>query len=283
MRLLAWLMLVLQACPGPRAGVTLFALLTWVLLAHAQSLSPSVQLVWEGVSHPQLAGYALQRCTVPPGQSTCTTVDLPGATTGIQVTTYTDTQVVSGVTYLYTVVALCPACTPTRSAASNLVMVVVGAPPASPPILSASVFLPQAGMTAAASSQDPGMEARRAIDGQTGTFWHTRWSTAPVPSYPHWLRLDLRTAWWVSGLIYLPRQDMSNGWIKTYRIEGSQDGITWSVLATGSFTPDDARPKQVRWASVLVRWLKVVALSSVNGAVFAGAADITLLQGQATP
>ena len=270
MRLLAWLLLVVQ--------VTLFVLLGRLLLAQAQSLSPAVQLVWDPVVHPQLAGYALQRCQVPAGQSTCTPVDLPGASVGTAVTTYTDTQVTSGVTYRYTAVALCPACTPTRSAASNVVTIQVGAPPATPPVLGAVALLPQTATVATASSQEAGMEARQTLDGQVSTFWHTRWTGTNVPGYPHWLRLNLGTAWWVSGLLYLPRQDMSNGWIKSYRIEGQGTDQAWTVLASGTWASTRSA-KEVRWAPVLVVAIRLVALSEIAGQAWASAAEVQLLQG----
>ena len=59
--------------------------------------------------------------------------------------------------------------------------------------------------------------ADNAIDGNRDTFWHTLWS-APHPSHPHSLVVDLGAAQEISGVRLLPRQDSPNGRIKDYRL-----------------------------------------------------------------
>jgi beta-galactosidase len=59
--------------------------------------------------------------------------------------------------------------------------------------------------------------AENAIDGDADTFWHTLWS-APHPSHPHTLVVDLGAAREISGVRLLPRQDSPNGRIKDYKL-----------------------------------------------------------------
>jgi beta-galactosidase len=59
--------------------------------------------------------------------------------------------------------------------------------------------------------------ADNAIDGDSDTFWHTLWS-APHPSHPHTLVVDLGEEQEISGVRLLPRQDSPNGRIKDYRL-----------------------------------------------------------------
>ena len=104
----------------------------------------------------------------------------------------------------------------------------------------------RAGWTATADSQEAsdGSPAL-AIDGNTGTVWHTQWRTAnPVP--PHWIVIDMKTSLTVGGFTYLPRQDgVVNGRIANYRFYISADGLTWgNPVAQGTFA-NDATEKTV--------------------------------------
>ena len=248
-------------------------LLAWTVQAQAQS----VLLAWDPVIGA--TGYQVMGCELLTGQTTCTLHDLPGATP--TTTTYTDTAVVAGKRYLYGVVATASGL---RSDPSNTVIAAVGAPPMTAPgSMALTVLIPQNRLAIQVDSQETVSEngrARNALDGNPMTFWHTRWSTAPTP-YPHWVKLALPSEWWVAGVYYLPRQDNANGRIKDYRIEGSRDKVTWTVLASGSFAPNDTSAKLVRFAPVLVRYVTLYGLSAWNGLPFASAAELGLIAGTA--
>ncbi len=130
---------------------------------------------------------------------------------------------------------------------------------------------------AKADSQQVGYEAPLAIDGDPDTIWHTTWGAQATP-YPHNLVIDLQSAQTLSGMTYLPRQDMSNGRIARYEIYASMDGKEWGQpLATGQW-PDDQQQKVVRFAhSVTARYLKLVALSEVHGQPFASVAEVDVM------
>jgi len=73
----------------------------------------AINLIWEGVEAPDLAGYILLRGTAPDGPMT-PLFDAP-----ISQTTYRDTTVTPGVRYVYTVVAVDTATPPNRSLPSG--------------------------------------------------------------------------------------------------------------------------------------------------------------------
>ena len=62
-----------------------------------------------------------------------------------------------------------------------------------------------------------GDQAEKVFDGDTDSFWHTLWS-APHPSHPHTLVIDLGTEQTLTGVRLLPRQDSPNGRIKGYEL-----------------------------------------------------------------
>lgn len=59
--------------------------------------------------------------------------------------------------------------------------------------------------------------AENVFDNQPTTYWHSEWSEKETPQ-PHRIVLDLGREVTLSGIRYLPRQDRSNGRIKTYRV-----------------------------------------------------------------
>lgn len=132
---------------------------------------------------------------------------------------------------------------------------------------------------AGVSSEDTasGGLAANVIDGKPASIWHSRWST-DAPAYPHWITLDMGSEHLLDGLGYLPRQDgATNGIVKDYELYVSQDGANWgTAVAKGSFAPGAALAR-VEFTEVRARYLKLVALSSQNGAKFAGAAELTPL------
>jgi len=133
------------------------------------------------------------------------------------------------------------------------------------------------GAKASASSQQGGYEAALAIDGDPKTLWHTVWEPEVV-GYPHHLTIDLGQVMPVLGLTYLPRRDMTNGRIAKYEIVTSQDGTTWSGPAAAGTWPNTPALKRVRFRSpVRARYVRLVALSEVNGRAWASAAEVDVI------
>ncbi|MFC0622980.1 endo-alpha-N-acetylgalactosaminidase family protein [Kribbella deserti] len=128
------------------------------------------------------------------------------------------------------------------------------------------------------SSDDPGTDgpASAALDGNPSTLWHTAWSAVPTPAtYPHHITLDLGTTYQVDGFGYLPRQTGTNGMFKGYELYVSTDGQNWGTpVKTGEF-PNSRELQRLTFPAKPGRYLKFVGTSSLNGAPFGAAAELT--------
>ena len=147
----------------------------------------------------------------------------------------------------------------------------------------AQTVIPQTNWTVVfADSQDvvTGGAAEGSFDGNTGTMWHTQWfNVTPNPPPPHEIQINLGAIYEVSGFRYLPRQDGSqNGWIGQFEFYVSLDGVEWGTpLATGTFAADELE-KEVLFTNKTGRYVRLVALSEVNGNPWTSMAELNVLQ-----
>src|SRR4030067_580649 len=88
-----------------------------------------------------------------------------------------------------------------------------------------------------------------------------RWRRPPPE-----IQIDLGWIYAVDGFRYLPRQNTSqNGTIKDYEFYVSADGFTWgSPVASGTFANTKAE-KEVRFTAKTGQYVRLRALSEVNG------------------
>ena len=116
-----------------------------------------------------------------------------------------------------------------------------------------------------------------AFDGATGTIWHTQWFDASPPP-PHEIQINLGSSANLNGFVYVPRQDVSpNGLIGQYEFYVSTDGVNWgSPVATGTFA-NDRTNKQVSFTSTTGQYVRLRALSEVNGNPWTSMAELQLL------
>lgn len=133
---------------------------------------------------------------------------------------------------------------------------------------------------ATASTQETSSEngtVGRAIDNQTGTFWHTAYSSGTT-AFPHEFVVDMGTARSFAGFTCLPRQDgSSNGRINAYKFYASDDGISWGLpLVEGNFANSPSL-QTVMLDSSAIRYVKLVSRSSQDGQLFTSIADFNLL------
>ena len=129
------------------------------------------------------------------------------------------------------------------------------------------------------SEEGPGREyARNLVDGDPSTIWHTMYSIT-VPKYPHWVDFDCGEMKLIKGFTYLPRQDGSpNGNIKSYKVQLSADGQTWTEpVSEGDFENSSKEKKVMLSKPQKARYLRFTALSSQNGADFASGAEFNVL------
>jgi len=129
----------------------------------------------------------------------------------------------------------------------------------------------------AASSEEPGEEASRMVDGNPETIWHTAYGVT-VTQYPHTVDFDCGEEKTIKGFTYLPRQNGPNGDIKGYRIQLSTDGKTWGEpVCEGEFEGSKKEKKVMFQKPQRARYLRFTALSAQNGLDFASGAEFTVL------
>jgi alpha-L-fucosidase len=121
--------------------------------------------------------------------------------------------------------------------------------------------------------------AARAIDGDSSTFWHTRWNADQ--KLPHSITVDMGATHRVGGFTYLPRQDgMLNGTVEKFRFETSEDGANWVTnIAEGAFANIQNNPslQEVSFAPAQARYFRFTALQSVWRSGWTSAAEISVL------
>jgi endo-alpha-N-acetylgalactosaminidase len=117
--------------------------------------------------------------------------------------------------------------------------------------------------------------ATNVLDGKPDTFWHTQQSGTTAPM-PHEIQLNLGKDRTVSCLFYLPRQDSAGGRIAKYEVYTSKDGTTWGdPVTTGTWT-DKATEQYACFAPVTAHYIRLRALSAVDGNASASAAEINV-------
>jgi phospholipase C len=119
--------------------------------------------------------------------------------------------------------------------------------------------------------------AANAFDNNANTIWHTAWY-ASSPALPHEIQIDMGASHTVGGFRYLPRQDNEvNGRIGQYEFYISQDGVNWgTAVATGTFA-NSASEKEVSFTTGTARYVRLRALTEVNGNPWTSAAELRVL------
>jgi hypothetical protein len=150
-------------------------------------------------------------------------------------------------------------------------------------------LLPQTGWTLAfVDSQETASEngaAVNAFDGNPATKWHTRWSGANPPAHPHEIRIDTGSTRTLCGFNYLPRQDGgANGTIKDYEFAVSVNGTSWTTVASGVLvsSASNLSERSVPFTPTPGRYIRLRALSAVNGGIWTTAAEIKV-KGSSAP
>jgi len=129
--------------------------------------------------------------------------------------------------------------------------------------------------TATASDQSASHPASQASDGNNSTFWNSN----PRVHLPHSITIDMHAVIYVSGLIYLPRQDASyNGDIGQYSVSVSMNGKHWSAPVASGTWADDKTLKTADFEGVAARYVRLTALTEAgNRGPWTSAAQIGLL------
>lgn len=143
------------------------------------------------------------------------------------------------------------------------------------PVLASAVpAVPRSGLrvVSADSEETDGEDGRasNAIDGNPRTHWHTAWSQE-APKHPHEIVVDAGEEIEIAAVGYLPRQDGGvNGTIGEFELYVSADGKAWGDAAATGTLGGEKTVKVGRRG----RYVKLVALSEVNGNSWTSAAEI---------
>ena len=108
------------------------------------------------------------------------------------------------------------------------------------------------------------------------TIWHTDWHGTSREN--HWIQFELSEAYIVDGLRLKPRSGGgTNGIITKYDIQVSNDGVTFTSVASGNWAGDSTW-KVVEFEGQSVKFVRLVALDGITDQayVFASAAEIRL-------
>jgi hypothetical protein len=117
-----------------------------------------------------------------------------------------------------------------------------------------------------------------AIDGHPGTIWHTQWSPSS-PAHPHEIIIDLGGLCDIEGFKYLRRPEDSgdNGTIADYEFYVSTDGANWAkAIAKGTFENTYTEKEVIFDESIRGRYVRLVALSEINGGPWASVAEVSV-------
>lgn len=123
------------------------------------------------------------------------------------------------------------------------------------PVDDGAYDVPVSKYTVSAGSHQPDQEPEKAVDGDAGTTWHTKWRETCTE---RWFQITLDREETVSGLRYL-RGSGANGVIATYDIQVSDDGSVWrTVKNDGSFTADTVWQSGT-FDAVTTRYIRLLA------------------------
>ncbi|MGP2569640.1 discoidin domain-containing protein [Ornithobacterium rhinotracheale] len=91
-----------------------------------------------------------------------------------------------------------------------------------------AITLTEANLTS--NETQPGRETKWLFDGNTSTFFHSKWSNPQEPV--HWLELDVDEAFGGGIKFYYSGRDNGNNYPTEIIVKGSNDGNEWDTLKT---------------------------------------------------
>ncbi len=117
-----------------------------------------------------------------------------------------------------------------------------------------------------------------AVDGNPDTYWHTQWKDHS-PGLPHEIIIELVPPSTIKGFTYLPPQvESDHGYIRDYEFYVSNDGENFGLpVKKGSFKTGREK-KTETFAPIKCRFIKLKAISEINGLAWTSAAEIGVIQ-----
>jgi hypothetical protein len=120
-----------------------------------------------------------------------------------------------------------------------------------------------------------------AVDGNPDTYWHTEWQNHS-PGLPHEIIIELVPPAVIKGFTYLPPQvESDHGVIRDYEFYVSNDGRNFGQpVKKGAFKLGKEK-KTETFPPVKCRFIKLKAVSEINGLPWTSAAEIGVIQNNA--
>ncbi len=137
--------------------------------------------------------------------------------------------------------------------------------------------IPLTGMSVTASSNNGGLTAEKAIDGNINTWWHSQIS--PMAKAPHEITITLASPQQVYGFRYYPRPDSGAGICTQYEIHVSPNGSSFSKVAEGTWTYNKATKEVHFGKGIQAKAVKLVLVNGHGG--YGSAAEVRLLNDKA--
>ena len=129
----------------------------------------------------------------------------------------------------------------------------------------------------AVSSSTPQRHASHAIDGDPKTHWHTSFQPE-IKKHPHEIVIDLGKTYNVTGVRYLARQDGGwNGALKDVEISVGKKRDDFTALTTKTTFAKSREPQEHNWDAVKGRYVRLRALSEVNGGPWASISELGIV------
>lgn len=124
--------------------------------------------------------------------------------------------------------------------------------------------------------------ATNVIDANENTYWHT--IKSDPPKHPHYIVLQIDSIYELTGLIYVPRQNGTEGRIVDYEIYTSLDPESWSDTPVASGAWSGTNKEEIVFFENIVKgqYVKLVSLSEVNGKDYTSVAELLLLHTNTT-
>jgi hypothetical protein len=234
------------------------------------------------------AAVTLSLTGVPTGVvATFTPSTLPSPGSGSSTLTFNASTTASVGTYMLTITGTAGLITHTIP----LTLTITSPAPPPPPPAGAPTAIPQAAWKLKfVDSQELNcalFPAIFAFDGKPSTLWQTQSCLGTTP-LPHEIQIDLGATYPIAGFRYLPRQDGNTlGKIAAFEFYVSSDGQSWGAPAgTGILIShaSDVGEKQVLFASIVSgRYVRLRALSAVDGGQVTSAGELNVLQSSTQP
>lgn len=129
-------------------------------------------------------------------------------------------------------------------------------------------------LKATADCENGDGKAASALEGNTGSIWHSRYSPDKCTGQHH-ITLSSEQPLGVDGIVYTPRQTGTNGDLKKYEVHVSADGKTFKKVADGTIKDLTRDPYLISFERQdNVRAVKLVYVEGEDG--FASAAELRL-------